>query len=419
MILVKGAVLSQNSVFFSNFDIKKDVVIVGYTFFLVSLALEFYVNEFRTFALITLFVNLKYSPSLRIRMLDSNFLKVSLLFPVIAVFAWTLGPFGSGGLKTFDWLFCLAIGSAVAVERPRLAVFFLLIIPIVTIFASFFSYMQYYFGFTQFEEFFINKNRLRLYNESTNRMGLTFAFGFSVCCGLVSMKTAYRKYIALLIPVFIYLCWMTQSRSAFFAVAVVAIVGVWVDVRLHNRRWNWLLFATAAIAFIGVAILFENNRIIRTLTSGSLDYLLSGRWDIWRAAWEIFQKSPIFGFGVDSFHDTLGEHLTMPGNAKRFPGLPVPNIFWNAHQIVLGILAEMGLAGLSLFVYLVIRGLRIGFANSPETLAPLFMLIAYIVAGIGGYGFHRSWNSAFFFLSLGLIEGVYMAKSACLHKQDL
>lgn len=410
--------MSQDSVFLSDFDLKKDVVIIGYLLFLVSLALEFYVNEFRTFALMTLFVSLCFSPNLRMRMLCSCFLKISLFFPIIAAFAWLYGSFGSGGLKTFDWFFCLAIASAVAIARPRESVVLLLTIPLVTLIASILTYMQCLAGFVQFEDLFIDTNRLRLYNASTNRMGLTFAFSFAVCCGLMSIKKQCSKFAALLLPVFVYLCWITQSRSAFFAVVGVAVIFLVFNMRLYSTKINLLILIVAGLITIGGLTFFDNNRIIRTLTSGSLDYLLSGRGDIWRAAWEIFQKSPLFGFGVDSFHDTLSAHLAIPGNAERFPGLPVPNIFWNAHQIVLGILAEMGLAGLAIFVYLVIRGLRMGFACSPETLAPLFILIAYLVAGIGGYGFHRSWNSAFFFLSLGLIEGLYMNRDV-LHQRRL
>ncbi len=419
MLPVKGPFLSQNSVFFSDFNIKTDAIIIGYSLFLVSLALEFYVNEFRTFALITLSVSLWFSPNLRIRMLNSNFLKISLLFPVVALFAWVFGPFGSDGLKTFDWLFCLAIGNAAVQSRPREAIFLLILLPVTALTASILTFAFYYFQNMPIQDLYYNSNRIKLYNESTNRMGLTFAFAISVCCGLLFFRIKFRYLLHILFFMLLALCWMAQSRSAFFAVAVVFIIAVICNFWFHKEKFYWPLFVTISIASLGLVFFSENSRIAHTLTSGSLDYLFNGREDIWRAAWEIFQKSPIFGFGVDSFHDSLSEHLAIPGNAERFPGLPVPNIFWNAHQIVLGILAEMGLAGLAIFMYLVIRGIRIGFACSPEALTPLFIFIAYLVAGIGGYGFHRSWNSAFFFLPLGLIEGVYMTRCSSLQARFL
>jgi len=399
--------LSQNYVFMSKFDLKKDFVVIGYSLFLFSLALEFCVNEFRTFALIVLFVSLWSSPDLRTRMLSSNLLKISLFFPVIALLAWVFGPFGSDGLKVFDWLFCLAIGNAAAQSRPRETIFLLILFPITVFVASIVTFACYYFQDMPVQDLYYG-DRLRMYNESTNRMGLTFAFGISICSGLFFLKSSFVLLLRFLFFVLLGLCWMTQSRSAFFAVFVVLVISGVHNFMFRNDKAFWHLFVAMLFAIIGVAFFSENSRIVHTLTSGSLEYLFNGREEIWRAAWEIFQKSPIYGFGVDSFHDTLSAHLAIPGNAERFPGLPVPNIFWNAHQIVLGILAEMGFAGLAVFIYFVIRGLRMGFACSPETLAPLFILIAYLVAGIGGYGFHRSWNSAFFFLSLGLIEGVYM-----------
>jgi len=410
--------LSQNSVFFSDFNIKTDAVIIGYSLFLVSLALEFYVNEFRTFALITLFVSLWFSPNLRMRILNSSFLRISLFFPFIALLAWVFGPFGSDGLKTFDWLFCIAVGNAATQSRPREAIFLLVLFPMTVFAASIITFAWYYFQDMPIQDLYYGNDRLQLYNESTNRMGLTLAFGISICSGLLFLKSRLGLLLRFLFFMLLGLCWMTQSRSAFFAVSVVFIVAAIYNFRFRNDKTFWPLFIVMLVTILGIALFSENSRIVHTLTSGSLEYLFNGREDIWRAAWEIFQKSPIFGFGVDSFHDTLSAHLAIPGNAERFPGLPVPNIFWNAHQIVLGILAEMGLAGLAIFIYLVIRGLRMGFACKLEVLAPLFMFIAYLVAGIGGYGFHRSWNSAFFFLSLGLIEGVYMTQGALRHNRD-
>ena len=366
----------------------------------------------------TLFVSLWYSPILRMRMLNSNFLKISLFFPFIALLAWVFGPFGSDGLKTFDWLFCLAIGNAAMQSRPREAILLLLLFPVTVFAASTLTFAYYNFQDMPIQDLYYNSNRLQLYNDSTNRMGLTLAFALSVCCGFFFLRFKFKFLLYFLFLILLSLCWMTQSRSAFFAVAVVFIIATICSFLFYREKSHWLLFIAISIASLGIIFISGNSRIVNTLTSGSLEYLFNGREDIWRAAWEIFQKSPIFGFGVDSFHDTLSEQLAIPGNADRFPGLPVPNIFWNAHQIILGILAEMGLAGLAIFIYLVIRGLRMGFACRPDALAPLFIFIAYLVAGIGGYGFHRSWNSAFFFLSLGLIEGVYMTQDALRHKCD-
>ena len=410
--------MSQNSAFISDFNIKNDAVVIGYSLFLVSLALEFYVNEFRTLALMALLVSLWFSPNLRISLLNSKFLKISLVFPVIAVFSWVLGPFGSDGLKTFDWLFCLAIGNAAIQTRPREAIFLLILLPLTALLASILTFGYYYFQDMSFQDLYYNSHRLKIYNDSTNRMGLTFAFSISVCSGLLCFQNKFKYSLYVLLSMLIFLCWMTQSRSAFFAVVVVFVVAIIRHLSIPGERCCWPLVMAIAIAILGLMFFSENSRIMHTLTAGSLEYLFNGREDIWRAAWEIFQKSPIFGFGVDSFHDSLSEHLAIPGNAERFPGLPVPNVFWNAHQFVLGVLAEMGLAGLSIFIYLVIRAFRMGFASSPASLAPLFMLIAYLVAGIGGYGFHRSWNSAFFFLPLGLIEGVYMNRNTQWHKRD-
>ena len=76
-------------------------------------------------------------------------------------------------------------------------------------------------------------------------------------------------------------------------------------------------------------------------------------------------------------------------NAGRFPDIRSQYIFWNAHQMILGILCETGIAGLIIFILLIYRAIRDGIKNYPETFPALLMLVDFLIAGIGGYGFHR------------------------------
>ena len=170
----------------------------------------------------------------------------------------------------------------------------------------------------------------------------------------------------------------------------------------------FLLILGCAFFYIG------GERITQTVYRGSWDFLLNGRGDIWEAAWEIFQKYPVVGGGVDSFRSALECHLNLLENAGRFSDIRSQYIFWNAHQMILGILCETGMAGLVVFVFLIYRAIRDGIKNYPETFPALLMLVDFLIAGIGGYGFHRSWNSAFFFLSIGLIEGWRLRKASLI-----
>ena len=82
----------------------------------------------------------------------------------------------------------------------------------------------------------------------------------------------------------------------------------------------------------------------------------------------------------------------------------------------MGILCETGIAGLIIFILLIYRAIRDGIKNYPETFPALLMLVDFLIAGIGGYGFHRSWNSAFFFLAIGLIEGLRLRKNSLIRQ---
>jgi O-antigen ligase len=174
--------------------------------------------------------------------------------------------------------------------------------------------------------------------------------------------------------------------------------------------------STLTFALLGLVItllvaeaFIIKGRILSTLTSLDFAFLLNGRDDIWLAAWEIFQKSPLVGHGVNSFHDALGAHLALPENADRFHIIRSQYTFWNAHQMILGILCETGLAGLGVFCVIIFKGFKSAIRNFPETLPPFLILTAFLIHGIGGYGFHRSWNAALFFLPLGILEGWKMS----------
>ena len=252
---------------------------------------------------------------------------------------------------------------------------------------------------------FTNGFKLRMYNESPNRYGLTTAFSAAVVIGVFPLAARREKFIlAAMLAILTLLCWYSQSRAAVFSLAATMCISMLFFLK-HAPKQGLLAFLIISCVF-GAGIWLGGGRIVSTVTNGSLDFLLNGREEIWQAAWEIFQKSPLVGFGVDSFRQTLEAHLNLPENLSRFPELHAQNIFWNAHQIILGLLVEMGLLGLLLFLTLSARAIYSGIKKYPVALAPMLMLILYWCAGIGVYGFHRSWDAAIFFLAIGLIDGI-------------
>ncbi len=378
---------------------------VAYALFLASLALELEVNLTRTVLLVACAAYAVAHRELPRAICASASLKFAALFPLIAGVAWMLGPYDANGLKTFDWLMCLIFGMAATLVWGRRAILLLLLIPAVILLAALATAVWNAASGLPVENLFTADNKLILFMGTANRLGFLLATGAAICIGTLFMLGRMALPLFLAASALSVLCWLAQSRAAVFGLFGAIFAATWYSLVQNRKSPLALALVLLVAALIGVGSIFATDRIMATLSSPDMGYLLNGRDDIWLAAWEIFLKSPLVGFGVDSFHDALAAHLALAENAGRFPAIRSQYVFWNAHQMVLGILCETGLAGLAVFGALIVRGIRSGMKFLPETFPALLVLITFLVNGIGVYGFHRSWNSAFFFLALGLLEG--------------
>lgn len=378
----------------------------AYALFLASLALELEVNIARTILLVAFAAYAVAHRELPRALYASSLLKFAALFPVIAAISWILSPYDeANGLKTFDWLMCLIFGMATTLIWGRRTILLLLLIPAITLLAALGTAVWNAASGLPVENLFTPDNKLILFIGTANRLGFLLATGAAICIGTLFMLGRMALPLFLAASTLSVLCWLAQSRAAVFGLFGVILTATGYSLVQNRKSPLALALVLLVAALIGFGSIFATDRIMATLSSPDMGYLLNGRDDIWLAAWEIFLKSPMVGFGVDSFHEALAAHLALPENADRFPAIRSQYVFWNAHQMVLGILCETGLAGLAVFCVLIVRGIRAGIRFLPETFPPLLMLIAFLVHGIGGYGFHRSWNSAFFFLALGILEG--------------
>lgn len=386
---------------------RKYALTAGYCIFLTSLALDWHVNEARTIALLSLLAQLWLTPKARQRLLNSTQLRIALCFPVIAAAAWLITPYGEHGLKTIDWVVCLSTGYVASVCLERKAILLLVLIPAICAAASICLALWTFFTAENMKSLLSNI-KLKMYVEHPNRYGLLTAISAAIAIGLFPLLARREKFLlAIMLAALALLCWYSQSRAAVFSLFGTLCIAMLFFIRYTPKQGLLVLLAVACI--FGIGILTGGERIVSTVTKSSWSFLLNGREDIWEAAWEIFQKSPWVGFGVDSFRQTLEVHLNLPENLARFPDIRAQSIFWHAHQLVLGLLAETGLAGLIVFITLSGRAIYSGIKKCPLALAPLLILILYWICGLGGYGLHRSWDTAIIFTAIGLIDGMMPA----------
>lgn len=381
------------------------IFLASYAIFLIGIALEQPINLTRTLALIA-FINYSFfNKDFLEKIISTTILKILSILILISFVSIAISPYDAHAFRVLDWLIYVIFGIASVLLWGKKAIIMLLIIPIACLCASIATYAWIYINDLPMQSIFTRNSRLFLYMSIPNRMGLLFAVAAAISIGASFLLKKMAIPLLLLATALSAICWLSQSRAAVFALFGIIVLAAGYAFYQNKKSPFGLALLVILGALFGISSIFATNRILSTLSSLDMAYLLNGRDDIWLASWEIFRKSPLIGFGINSYHDALGAHLALPENAGRFPAIRSQYTFWNAHQMVLGILCETGLAGLVVFISLIVRGIRTGIGRLPDALPPLLMLTTFIIHGIGAYGFHRSWNSALFFLPLGILEG--------------
>ncbi len=192
------------------------------------------------------------------------------------------------------------------------------------------------------------------------------------------------------------LCW-TYSRSAFIGYLIILLMMVLLD----RRK---LLFAGALLlVFIFIFLPSLNNvrhlYLINDNNGGnaqnqSVNSILedggSGRVLFWTKAVSIIQSSPIYGTGLNTYGRIL----------KRNPN---QRTWWYAHNCYLQMTAEIGLLGLSCFLWMVFVVVVHGF-NYCKQIKDSWMLalLQGSLAGLFGFMVQSFFDNTFYTVQLGV-----------------
>jgi exopolysaccharide production protein ExoQ len=137
---------------------------------------------------------------------------------------------------------------------------------------------------------------------------------------------------------------LTGSRGGLVALAAVFIAAILMAPRRRALVIAVALIVTASAAFYYTSIASEDARERITLSDGG-----TGRTDIWRIGWRMFEDKPVHGVGVNNFQSASIHYLLAEPGAIENDTYVVdqPAV---AHNSYLHLLAELGLIGLSLFL---------------------------------------------------------------------
>jgi O-antigen ligase len=203
---------------------------------------------------------------------------------------------------------------------------------------------------------------------------------------------------------------LTMSRGSLVAIAVMLAVFAY---RLGVNRWSLLI-----IAMIAVLVLLMPSTFFVRVAEG-LESRAQGRFDIWNVGTELVARYGIFGVGLSNF--AVG-YAQFAGYAEVFRGYERA-----PHNIYLGVIAELGIVGLSLFVGTLASQLRgIHRAIKKPSMQISLPLVVAVEAGCWALLAHGLvldllWRKAFWFAWILLaltISAESMGRTKPLNSHD-
>jgi O-antigen ligase len=244
----------------------------------------------------------------------------------------------------------------------------------------------------QFWDFFLNR-RWTAHVGDVNAAGSFFALIMFVALGLALKQQAYRVlWFAAGLVTGLGL-WMTASRTALVAAAIVGAISL-ARVTIGRPRSVARLAFVAIGAFSAIVALATHNAWFRPASAG---LAVTIRWEFLRTTWRMIGAYPLFGVGIGQY----------PQFSARFSS-PLLLAFYpreNAHNNFAQVAGELGLVGLAAFVVL----LALCFwpprrsRRDPAVVAIVAGVAAFIVSWLGGHPLLVPEVAYPFWLALGIV----------------
>lgn len=230
------------------------------------------------------------------------------------------------------------------------------------------------------------------------------------------LRAKFSPYVSLLLMAALFwpalfLFQGASSRSGVLALAGAAAIWAWMS----RPRLNWRVLAWPALIF-SFFMLCQPGRI------GIGSTVNDNRWDLWRLAWKVFLEHPLFGAGAGQYNAAFRSMGLSPAREALTISHP--------HDLYLDILCAHGLIGFALGMIFIFGFLFWGLRHiRPRLLAAegaellywricAFFWLGYagwLINGIFGHDFYRSWWLAQAMISLGVMAGAVV--SAPLRKR--
>lgn len=298
-------------------------------------------------------------------------LVIMLVLPWIALI-WS--PDRVTGLSIAKRSLCLVYGIAAAsisYERftPKLIIFSFLAGISVNVLVSIVQYLNF----------------MPMFQEG---YGFIYHIGYSLLLvvGMLFLVCLHYEYsvwqmrFALYIGIVV-LLWNLAVNIGRSGYLVFLVALPWMLVRLFSRQRVYLIILVGVFALGGMALSPSvQSRVARIVKDVKLYQLGDGntsvgaRFHMWRGAFEVAKKYPLFGTGTGGYRYVLQNEKIVPEYINQFS---------HPHNNLLFIVVNYGVIGLIVFIWLIFAVLRRGWCNRYSVQGQIVIIVLYVVM-VGG-----------------------------------
>ena len=209
-----------------------------------------------------------------------------------------------------------------------------------------------------------------------------------------------------------FLALLTSGKRTFTMLALLAylLVYIFTNDKEKKKKFFKLSFALIIIIIIAYMTIPSVRLVAQRLISFSDDNTYNGRSYYWSAAFDIFEDNRLFGIGMGCFSEYFDKYFHRLGNLEAY----------DAHNIYIQMLAELGIIGETLFIFLfiiaLIKTVRLfknrEIKNSKECMYVLcysiYLQIWFIVYGMTGNPIYGASQTFFYITAISMMLSLKM-----------
>jgi len=249
--------------------------------------------------------------------------------------------------------------------------------------------------------------RLALFMESPNDLGAMAGWGCVVWFFLHFNKKHLFKFhldwlllLILAVPLF-----LSGSRANMIGtLAIVIFMGL--SMPRFSLKKTLLTGVALIISILVIHQLPEPDnpqlgRVVSALKAPHKDRTFISRLPLWEISWRGYLQSPLYGNGLKSYTRLHKEMLQQHGAEFREKYPIVETNMHRAHNMILGVMTDMGTIGLILFIGMYASGIVAAWRVPAPFKIGLPVLLFYLVAGLVDCILYETWRTLILFSACG------------------